>query len=83
MNIETGAATITLALSKGDITITHGDGTTLAIARQVEQGTWSRLIDYLKRDVGARWLEDELTYGGLEGRLTGSPTRPGETFTRR
>lgn len=52
----TGAANLHINLSGGAITITNGGGTKLAQKIATEAGDWDKLIDFLKRDLGAEWL---------------------------
>lgn len=58
-NVDSGAASLRIELSKGDIRIYHGtDGTELAYAEQVPEGTWSALCDMLRREFVDYWICD-------------------------
>jgi hypothetical protein len=56
MTIETGAAELKIVLEAGQILVYHASGELLAIKNDAPTGSWDKLIDVLKDDIGCKWL---------------------------
>jgi hypothetical protein len=55
---ETGAAEVRIALHQFKILVHHADGTLLG-QKLADKGDWSRLIDFLKDDLGIEWQVED------------------------
>jgi hypothetical protein len=57
---ERGSASLVIDLTDSCITVIHGtDNTVLARKTVAQLGDWDRLIDFLRHDLGVKWLVND------------------------